>query len=674
MAPETQRELLARIRDLEQRLQEAEDTLHALRSGEVDAVVAAGPDGDRIYTLAGADEAYRIMVQSMALGALTLTRAGLVLFSNERFAGIVESPLERVIGSRIHDYVEPRDADIVSAVLGGRTGQNAEVRLRTGTGTLVPVSLSAQNLDLNAVECLCLIVTDLREQKRNEAIVSAERLARLVLEQAAEAILVVDPEGRVIRASRAAERLAGIPVVQRGFDEVFRIGLGSGADYPFREILSATIRAGSFKDMEVTAVEPDGRKLELLMSAALLSDSESELLGCVLHLNDITERKLSEDRLRQAQKLESIGILAGGIAHDFNNLLVGVIGNATLALEMLPPQTDGIELIEGVIKSGEQLAHLTRQMLAYSGKGRFLVERLDLSSLIPLMSELVQPSISKKIALDFELERSLPPIEADRSQIQQVYMNLLLNAAEAIGNDNGLIQVKTGLRTIEARNIGRRGEAVELPPGQYVYLDVRDSGCGMDLATQAKIFDPFFTTKFIGRGLGLAAVSGIVRGHKGAIEVTSAPGKGSCFTVMFPAAPRAMDAAQVPHDIPGPDRTATILLVDDEEIVRGMAKMLLSRHGFKVLVAANGIEAIDLFKRHPADIAAIVIDLSMPGMSGVEALRELRKIRPGVKAIVSSGYTEAETMALFEGQRVSGFIQKPYMPRRLVDKLRSALA
>jgi CheY-like chemotaxis protein len=313
-------------------------------------------------------------------------------------------------------------------------------------------------------------------------------------------------------------------------------------------------------------------------------------------------------------------------------------------------------------------------MLAYSGKGRFLLERLDLSSLIPQMSELVQPSLSKKIALDFELEPSLPLIEADRSQLQQVYMNLLLNASEAIGNNNGLIQVKTGVRTLGEQHIGRRGEAVELLPGEYVYLEVRDSGCGMDSATQARIFDPFFTTKFIGRGLGLSAVSGIVRGHKGAIEVTSAPGRGSCFTVMFPAAPRAMDAAEVSGDIPGSDCVGTILLVDDEEIVRGMAKMLLSRYGFKVLVAANGIEAIDLCKRHPADIAAIVIDLSMPGMSGAEALPELRKIRPGVKAIVSSGYTEAETMALFKGQRVSGFIQKPYTPHQLVNKLRSALA
>ena len=546
------------------------------------------------------------------------------------------------------------------------------MRLRTDAAAFVPVYLSVDNLVLDGTECLCLMVTDLSEQKRSQEIVAAERLARLVLEQAANAILVVDPDGRIIRASRAAERLAGVPVVQRGFDEVFRVRLGSGLDYPFREILSAATLDQAVRDLEVTALLPDGREIELILSAAALSGPDSGLLGCVLHLIDITERKRREDRLQQTQKLESIGVLAGGIAHDFNNLLVGVIGNASLAQELVPPASEAAELLEGIVRTGEQLATLTRQMLAYAGKGRFFVERLDLSDLIPEMNGLIQPSISKKIAIHFELERNLPPIEADRSHLQQVFMNLVLNAAEAIGSNAGLISVRTAVEALDESYVRLHPEAAELCPGDYVCLEVRDTGCGMDAATKTRIFDPFFTTKFTGRGLGLAAVSGIVRAHKGTVRVTSTPGQGSCFTVMFPVAKGAVaQPAADRHAAPG--GTGTVLVVDDEPLVREFADRVLKRHGYDVLLAGDGLEAIDILKRHPGDIALVVLDLSMPGMSGEEVLPEIRKIRPRVKVVLSSGYNEAETMALFKGRQVAGFIQKPYTSSRLAEKVKTAL-
>ncbi len=674
MAGKAREDLLERIRVLEQRLEEAEETLRALGSGEVDALVVSGPDADRVYTLKGADEAYRTMVEKMAEGALTLTLDGLILFSNERFAGVLGLPLERVIGARIQDFVAPEDADALSALLSGMKGRQAELRLKREAAAPVPVYLSVDNLILDGVERICLMVTDLTEQKRNQEIVAAEKLARSILEQAAEAILVVEPSGRIIRASRAAERLAGTPVVLRRFDEAFKVSLATGADYPFREILLNAERSGAINAIEATARMPDGRKIDLLLSAAALRGPEAGVLGCVVTLTDVTERKQREERLRQIQKLESIGLLAGGIAHDFNNLLVGVMGNASLAQEMLPPGHHAVELLQGVIKAGEQLANLTRQMLAYSGKGRFYVESLDLSELIPEMSGLVQPSIFKKIALHFELEPDLPPIEADRGQMQQVFMNLVLNAAEAIGSDAGLISVKTGVRDIDGQYIRRNHEAAELRPGKYVYLEVRDTGCGMEPATMAKIFDPFFSTKFTGRGLGLAAVGGIVRGHKGAIKVTSAPGKGSCFTVLLPAGQRRKEQPQAADYLAVPQGKGTVLMVDDEEIVREMAKKALTRYGYEVLLASDGLEAIDILKRHPGGISLVVLDQSMPGMSGEEVLPELRRVRPGINVVVSSGYNEAETMALFRGHQVGGFIQKPYTSSGLAEKVKSVLA
>jgi PAS domain S-box-containing protein len=407
------------------------------------------------------------------------------------------------------------------------------------------------------------------------------------------------------------------------------------------------------------------------VSAYRVGDPESRRVAILF--NDITESKRAEDHLRQAQKLESLGLLAGGVAHDFNNLLVGIIGNASLAQDMLPPDNPAVELLEGVVKTGEQAAHLTRQMLAYSGKGKFVVEPLNLSALIPEMSGLVRPSIPRKIAVSFDLDPDLPAIEADRGQVQQVFMNLALNAAEAIGSRDGLISISTGVEDVDERYRLLHPGTEVLVPGQYIRLEVRDTGCGMDEATQAKIFDPFFSTKFVGRGLGLAAVAGILRGHKGAITVSSAPGKGSCFTVLFPASERAALAMAARAPEAGLSGKGTVLVVDDEPVVRGMAEKVLERHGYTVLVADSGQAAINILRRHPGDIALVLLDLSMPYMNGEEVLPELRKIRPDLKVVVSSGYSEAETMALFKGQQVSGFVQKPYTSKGLAEKVKVCL-
>jgi CheY-like chemotaxis protein len=289
------------------------------------------------------------------------------------------------------------------------------------------------------------------------------------------------------------------------------------------------------------------------------------------------------------------------------------------------------------------------------------------------MSGLVRPSLSKKIALHADLDPEIPPIEADRGQVQQVFMNLALNAGEAIGSQAGLITVKTGVQDVDERYMRLHPETAALAPGKHVYLQVLDTGCGMDEATKTKMFDPFFSTKFTGRGLGLAAVAGILRGHKAAITVSSAPGKGSCFTVLFPALADAVVESAAPPSSAALQGVGTVLVVDDELIVREMAKKSLERHGYTVLLADSGLAAIDVFKRHPGEIALVVLDLSMPHMSGEEALPELRRIRPEVKVVVSSGFSESEAMMLFKGQKVSGFVQKPYTSLALAEKVKVSI-
>ncbi len=437
---------------------------------------------------------------------------------------------------------------------------------------------------------------------------------------------------------------------------------------------TASLREGNDSfEIDHRIVRPSGEVRWVHGKCEHVRDDSGAAIRTVGMFQDITERKQAEEHLREAQRLESIGLLAGGIAHDFNNLLTGVIGNASLARELVPADSEASELLYGVIRTGEELAHLTRQMLAYSGKGRFLVQPFDLSKLIGEFNVLVQPSIPKKIAIRLHLEADLPAVEADRGQLQQVYMNLVINAAEAIGSAAGMIDVRTGMCDVDEEYQRRHPWAGGLRPGRYVWLEVRDTGCGMDDATRAKAFDPFFSTKFLGRGLGLAAVAGIVRGHKGAIGLESRPGEGTCFTVLFPAAARKTAGAAARTSRSALHGKGTVLVVDDEQFVRELARKTLVRYGYDVLEAPSGPAALDIAKRHPGDIPLVLLDLSMPEMGGDEVLPELRKLRPNAKVVVSSGYSEAEALTLFAGQTVSGFIQKPYTASRLAETLKEIL-
>jgi CheY-like chemotaxis protein len=292
------------------------------------------------------------------------------------------------------------------------------------------------------------------------------------------------------------------------------------------------------------------------------------------------------------------------------------------------------------------------------------MERLNLPAMVREMAELVQPSISKKVSLHLDLARNVPSIEADRGQVQQVFTNLVLNAAEAIGGHAGVVTVRAGVQPMDEAFRRANPEAADHPAGTYVFLEVHDTGCGMDDDTRSRIFDPFFSTKFTGRGLGLAAVAGIVRGHKGAIMVRSAPGKGSTFTVLFPAV--AGPAEQRPC-------AGVILLVDDEPMAREMVKRALERHGYTVMAAESGPSAIDLLKTHGGEIGIVILDLSKPHMSGEEVLPELRKIRPDIKILISSGHSEDETRKAFRNLRVTGFVQKPYTAKGIAEQVRLAL-
>jgi PAS domain S-box-containing protein len=384
----------------------------------------------------------------------------------------------------------------------------------------------------------------------------------------------------------------------------------------------------------------------------------------------------SEAESRHVQKLESIGVLAGGIAHDFNNLLHVVLGNADIALNQLSHGTPAREPLEEVVRATIRAADLTRQLLAYSGKGAFVIQHLDLSTEVREMATLLHTAIAKQAVLVWELDTDLPAVSADPTQVRQIVMNLITNASDALGDEGGRITLRTGVvhspELTDSRYGERQEEGGQPVPGPYVYLEIADTGAGMTQDTLNRIFDPFFSTKFTGRGLGLAAVMGIVRGHNGLIRIRTEPGRGTSFRVLFPPAAGPARREEEPLSARSGWRgSGTILVVDDEEGVREVAERMLQEIGFSTITAEDGRQALDLLRQTGDELTGVLLDLSMPRMGGQETLVRLRAIHPDLPVVMMSGYTEqVAAEQLGESTRSTVFIQKPFVSEDLITAFR----
>ena len=430
--------------------------------------------------------------------------------------------------------------------------------------------------------------------------------------------------------------------------------------------------SGEVLQHEVTNVQKDGslRFYELREAAVTLPDGSINVLAVS---NDVTDRKRAEQaklemerQLLHAQKMDSLGALAGGIAHDFNNLLAVIMANIELSIMDLPEPSSAKNPLTNALLAGKRAAELTRQMLAYSGRGRFVTSELDLSKLVRDLSDLLKVSISKSVRLELHLASDLPLVHADAAQMQQVLMNLVTNASEAVGDKPGVLTVTTNVRHCDASFLAETRTIHKPSAGRYVVLEVSDTGCGMDDTVRAKLFDPFFTTKFVGRGLGMSAVLGIVQGHRGAIMVSSKPKKGASISVLFPAIATAAEEAaarQVLAFVPAKKTpvalSGTVLVADDEPQVRSVMELLLKRMGFEVLPTEDGQHAVELFREHSSEIKFVLMDLNMPRLDGRQALVEIRQIRSEVKVILTSGYESDDLTDRFGKDGFDAFIQKP---------------
>jgi PAS domain S-box-containing protein len=500
---------------------------------------------------------------------------------------------------------------------------------------------------------------DITEQRKAH---ESLQMMRFCVDHAGDSIFWVNSEGRILYVNDATcaglgysrEELLSMSIFD--LDPDYQPGVWG----PHFEELR---RRGNII-LETRHRAKDGRVLPIEVNANYVHFGNHEFNFAFTR--DITERKRAieerlklEQQLLHAQKLESLGVLAGGIAHDFNNILTSIIGNADLALMRINPESPAIDNLHSIEKASAHAADLARQMLAYSGKGKFVISNHDINDLLEEMLHILQVSISKKAVLRLNLTRPLPPVEADATQIRQVIMNLVINASEAIGDKSGVIAISTGCMDCDSSYLKDVWLDENINAGLYVFIEIADTGCGMSKETLANLFDPFFTTKFTGRGLGMAAVLGIVRGHKGAVKVCSELGKGSTFKILLPASGKPAELFN--HDTRDDHWkwNGTVLLVDDEETVRGIGTEMLKELGFNVVSAKDGREAIDVYNARK-DISFVILDLTMPHMDGEQCFSELRTLNPDVKVIMSSGFSESEVTRKFVGKGLAGFIQKPY--------------
>ncbi len=412
---------------------------------------------------------------------------------------------------------------------------------------------------------------------------------------------------------------------------------------------------------------PTDREIETIESAA------GYVCLAVERTRAEEQRRRLEARVQNSQKLESLGVLAGGIAHDFNNLLTVVLSYTDLARGQLPEDSPVRPLLKEIERAADRAAELAKQMLAYSGRGTFLIGPVRVEAVVAEMAKLLSTVISKKTELGLDLRPAT--IEGDATQIRQVVMNLITNASDALEDRSGSVTVRTGVRAMDASELRSSVLLSPLPPGTYAYIEVQDSGCGMSEATLSRIFDPFFTTKPAGRGLGLSAVVGIVRSHRGTLHVDTAPGSGTTFRIIFPALVEGR-----PADRPGPAApgsaagTGTILVVDDEPAVNKLACDVLRRAGFQTISAADGREGVALYERHKQEIQAIVLDLSMPHLNGLEVAARVRALNPDVPILFTSGYNQQESSDRLAEIGRAGFLQKPFRPSELRASIRGMIS
>ncbi len=510
-----------------------------------------------------------------------------------------------------------------------------------------------------------------REKEMENALQESEYLLRAIFDAVPAAICLVDMETRVFKwISTYIENITGYSAAELT-GRTPRILYATEDEYRRVGKAYTMFHSRDLVDLETEFMHRDGSLVAIQLKAVKL---KNDILCAIF---DITDRKKAEEEMREmgrhllrVQQLESLGVLAGGIAHDFNNLLMGIQGNAELLSMSEPGSQDIARYTDAIRKATAKAAALCRHMLTFAGKGKLSTERINLSSFVEDLREIIHISVSKNARLEFQLHSGIPDILADPDQIRQMIMNLIINASEAIGDATGTIKIATGVSRCPETSLNQLYDEADASSA-CVYIVVRDNGCGMDESVRKRIFEPFFTTKFAGRGLGMAAVHGIVTSHGGSIEIQSEPGHGTTVCIFLPVEP--VDVKVSPHLPVDVSQVPTILVVDDESYVREVAEEMLKMGGYEVITAGSGNEAVDIYSSHSSEISCIILDYTMPEIGGSETFKRLKEIKPDVKIIISSGHDPVEVMREFREGEVEAFLPKPYRYGQLHKIIADAL-
>jgi PAS domain S-box-containing protein len=629
----------------------------------------------REEALSASEARYRMLVEEAVDGILLGAPDGTISGANSRMLALAGRDHRELVGRPIGEIFTPRSlrsTPLRFDLLRQGSTVTRERDLLLPDGSPLPVEMHTKRMDDGTYQS---IIRDISQRRRAERALSAsEARFRRVVENAEAAIFVVDADG-------VFQLCGGLALGRMGWGEgplEGRSALEVCRAQP--EVIAPLRRALAGEPLHVTI-----RTGDLVLDTRLspLRDEDRRLGGVLGVATDITARVRSEQarlalerQLLHAQKLESLGVMAGGIAHDFNNLLMVIMGNAEIALEQFPGGSPLARHLELVVRAATQAADLTRQMLAYAGMGQFSVAPVDLNQIVQENVHLLGVAASRNVTLRLDLAAELPPIQGDAAQLQQLTMNLVTNAAEAVGTGPGTVTLRTGLRDLGAEALSRSRVEAKPAPGRFVCLEVADTGCGMDPETLERLFDPFFTTKFTGRGLGMAAALGIVSGHGGAIFIDSVPGAGTVIQVLLPGSDRpgaAPVASSTDLAAARPRLSGTVLVVDDEAAVRDTCTAMLEKLGLRVLSAGDGEAAVRLYRERGGEIHAVLLDLTMPRMGGLACLEALQGIREDVKVILASGFSSEEISGRVGGRCLAGMLQKPYQFSQLAGELARVL-
>jgi PAS domain S-box-containing protein len=612
-----------------------------------------------------------------------------VLWANRAAADSVEQTPDALMGRHCYEIWHGRSVPCHQCPLlrVRKTGEPQEGEITSPDGRIWYLrGYPVLGLDGQALGLIEFGQDITRSRQDEQRLRTSERRYRSLFEQVHDAVFIMDLQGAYLAANARACELLGYTA-----DEMLQLSYRDvSTEVSESEIVLTRLLRGEIVPLHERLFRTkSGEVIPVEINIELVRDGEGRPLHIQSVARDISERKRAEEerlglerQLLHAQKLESLGVLAGGIAHDFNNLLTIILGNLEMTRAALSSESPSHRRLDDAVQASRRAATLIRQMLAYAGKGQFLLSDVDLSDLVQVNAHLWRSVIPRTVTLRLELDHSLPPIHADAGQMQQIVMNLITNAAEAIDDDAGLVTLSTGLQMCDEALLSRSRVEVKALPGRFVWLEVSDTGCGMDQETQQRLFDPFFTTKQTGRGLGMSAVLGIVRAHRGAIVVDSTPGQGTTVRVFFPVGAEAQAAlAEIPATVrrdtdagrSAPSPSGTVLVVDDEPMVRGLCQRVVEQLGFETLPAADGQEALRLFRAHADEIVGVVLDLTMPQMDGVATFHALQRVRPDVKVLLCSGYGHHAASQVQSCQGLAGFLHKPYPIKALAQKLERIL-